>query len=191
MKVLIFDLEIYENDIFDIMASYIKNITIYKTNNKEKFLDKLKSDEYILLIIDVSTITGEYVFEEATTLNEKHNILVLSNTLTYNSDLSCKECSLKYNRKLLLKPLQASVLLNYIQNYDKLSCKYSIASNDIKEILEEVMKQFVFYTYKKDEAKIYLLEKNSNIKELISIIDLLNIHNIQYIIENDDINLII
>jgi hypothetical protein len=33
--------------------------------------------------------------------------------------------------------------------------------------------------------------RSNNIKELLNIIDLLNIHNIQYVIENDDINLII
>jgi hypothetical protein len=191
MKVLIFDLEIYKDDVFDIVSNYLKDIDVYKTNNKEDFLEKLKFNSYDLLIIDVSTIQGDYVFEEATKLNEKYNILVLSNTLTYNSELSCNECSLKYNRKLLLKPLKANDLVNYIQNYNKLSCKYSIASTNLIEILEDVMKQFVYYIYKKDEAKIVLLNKNTNTKELINIVDLLNIHNIQYIIENDDINLLI
>ena len=191
MKVLIFDLEIYKDDVFDIVSNYLKGIDVYKTNNKEDFLEKLKFNSYDLLIIDVSTIQGDYVFEEATKLNEKYNILVLSNTLTYNSELSCNECSLKYNRKLLLKPLKANDLVNYIQNYNKLSCKYSIASTNLIEILEDVMKQFVYYIYKKDEAKIVLLNKNTNTKELINIVDLLNIHNIQYIIENDDINLLI
>jgi hypothetical protein len=191
MKVLIFDLEIYKNDVFDIVTNYLKDIDVYKTNDPESFLEKLKVNQYNLLIIDVSTTKGDYVFEEATKLNEKYNILVISSTLTYNSELSCKECSLRYNRKLLLKPLKANDLVNYIQNYDKLSCKYSIASNNIIEILEDVMKQFIYYVYKKDEAKITLLKNHTNTKELISIIDLLNVHNIQYIIDNDDINLLI
>jgi hypothetical protein len=191
MKVLIFDLDIYKNDIFDIVGTYLKDVYTYKTNDKEIFLDKLKSESYELLIIDVTTSTGDYVFEEATRLDEKYNILVVSNTLTYNSELSCKECSLKYNRKLLLKPIKANDLVNYIQNYNKLSCKYSIASKDIIEILEDVMKQFIFYAYEKDLAKITLQGKNSNIKELLTIIDLLTIHEIHYIIENDDINLIL
>ena len=190
MKVLIFDLEIYENDIFDIVKKYIKNIEIYKTNQEHAFLKNIKNNEYQLLIIDVTTPIGDYVFQEATKLNEKYNILVISTTLTYNSELSCNQCSLKYNRKLLLKPLRANDLVSYIQNYDKLSCKYSIASNNITEILDEVMKQFIHYAYKKDESKIILV-RNTNIKELLNIIDLLNIHNIQYVIENDDINLII
>jgi hypothetical protein len=190
MKILIFDLEIYENDIFDIVKKYIRSIEFYKTNKEDEFLKNLKNKEYQLLIIDVSTPIGDYVFQEATKLNEKYNILVISTNLTYNSELSCNNCSLKYNRKLLLKPLKANDLVNYLQNYDKLSCKYSIASNNIIEILEEVMKQFNYYVYKRDESKIVLIRSN-NIKELLNIIDLLNIHNIQYVIENDDINLII
>ena len=149
MKVLIFDLEIYKNDIFDIITNYLKNIHVNKTKNEKEFLEELKHTKYNLLIIDVSTAIGEYIFEEATKLNEKYNILVLSNTLSYNSKLTCNECSLKYNRKLLLKPIKANDLVNYIQNYEKLSCKYSIASTNIIEILEDVMKQFVHYVYKK------------------------------------------
>ena len=191
MKILVFDLEIHENDVFDIVSNYIKNIHLEKTNDEKLFLAKLKHLDYELLIIDVTTTMGDYVFQEATKLNEKYNILVISETLSYNSELSCNECSLKYNRKLLLKPLKANDLVNYIQNYDKLSCKYSIASNNIIEILEEVMKQFINYEYKKEKSKIILINKHNNIKELISIIDLLDIHNIQYIIEEDDINLII
>lgn len=191
MKVLIFDLKMYENDIFDIVTNYLKNIEVYKTNNKKEFLEKLKVTQYDLLIIDVNTKIGDWLFEEATKLNEKYNILVISDKLTYNSGLSCNDCSLKYNRKLLLKPLKANELVNYIQNYEKLCCKYSIASNNIIEILEDVMQQFIYYIYKKNEAKIILLDKNTNTKELISIIDLLNIHNIKYEIEEDDINLFI
>lgn len=191
MKVLIFDLEIYKNDVFDIVTSYLKNIEAYKTNEKKTFLNKLNNNHYDLLIIDVSTTLGDCVFEEAINLNEKHNILVLSNTLTYHTGLSCKECSLKYNRKLLLKPLKANELINYIQNYEKLSCTYSIVSNNIIEILEDVMKQFIYYIYKKDEAKIIFLGKSNNTKELISIIDLLNFHKIEYLIDNDDIHLTI
>jgi hypothetical protein len=191
MNVLIFDLNIYKNDLFDIVDMYLKEINSFKTNDKENFLSRLKSDiKYDLLIIDVSTSCGDYVFEEATKLNERYNILVLSNTLTYNSKLSCKACSLKYNRKLLLKPIKANDLVNYILNYDKLTCKYSIASNNIIEILEDVMKQFTSYSYDKNSEKIILVEEHSNIRELLNIVDLLNIHNIHYVINNDDINII-
>ena len=58
MKVLIFDLEIYENDIFDIITSYLKYITIYKTNNKKEFIKKLEINQYDLLFLIVFKITS-------------------------------------------------------------------------------------------------------------------------------------
>lgn len=191
MKVLVFDLEIYKDDIFDIVSNYINDIHIFKTNNKKEFFQELKYNQYNLLIIDVNTTLGDQIFQEATEINEKFNILVISTKLTYNSSLSCDGCSLKYNRKLLLKPLKAKDLVNYIQNYDKLSCKYSTAANNILEILEEVTTQFVSYSYQKEESKIILSSGYSNMKELISIIDLLKLHKIKYEVDNDDIKLCI
>ena len=190
MKVLIFDLAIYENDIFDIVSNYLKDVYIYKTNEKEKFLEELKTNQYNLLIIDVNTTEGDYIFEEATKINKKYNILVISNNLTYNSELSCQDCSLIHNRKLLLKPLKANDLVNYIKNYNNLSCKYSLAASNIFDILEDVVKQFVYYAYNKEEAKISLIGETSNTKELISIIDLLDTNNIRYIVDYDDIKLL-
>lgn len=187
MKVLIFDLKTHENDIFDIVSNYLNDIYIYKTNDKNIFLKELKANKYNLLIIDVNTLEGDYIFEEATKINKKYNILVISDKLTYNSGLSCQNCSLNHNRKLLLKPLNAKDLVNYIQNYDKLSCHYSLAISNIFDILEDVLKQFIHYSYNKEESKIQLITDASNTKELISIIDLLNINKIKYVIENDDI----
>lgn len=187
MKVLIFDLEIYENDIFDIIGNYFEYINLYKTNDKEEFLIALKSNQYDLLIIDVDTKLGDLVFNETTNLNNKYKIIVTSNKLTYNSELSCNTCSLRYNRKLLLKPLKANELIYYIENYDKLSCKFSTVSNNILNILEDIIEQFKSYTYIKEESRIFSLSENT--KELISIIELLELHNIKYQIDNDDIKL--
>ncbi|APW64899.1 hypothetical protein LPB137_03090 [Poseidonibacter parvus] len=190
MKILVFDLEINENDIYDIVEKYIRNTVIHKTNRTDIFLEKIKQINYDLLVIDVTTSLGDNIFKEATKLNKNYNFLVISTTLTYNSELSCKECSFEYKRKLLLKPLSANDLVNYIENYHTLPCKYSVASTNIIEILEDVMKQFTYYAYIKDLSKITLIQEKSNIKELISIIELLNIHKINYIVDNDDIKLI-
>lgn len=191
MNILVFDSENYDNDIYDIVQSYIGNIKFEKINNESLFFQKYNLGTYKLLIIDVTSEEGEIIFNTITNNNEKQKIIVLSKSVNYDSNLSCEQCAFKFNRKLLLKPVKASELINYIQNYENLGCKYSAHTNDIFEILDDIMQQFVFYKYDSQKNKIKKKNQNTkNIKELITITEILNIHNVAYSIDNeDDINL--
>lgn len=191
MNILVFDSENYDNDIYDIVQSYIGNIKFEKINNESLFFQKYNLGTYKLLIIDVTSEEGEIIFNTITNNNEKQKIIVLSKSVNYDSNLSCEQCAFKFNRKLLLKPVKASELISYIQNYEQLGCKYSAHTNDIFEILDDIMQQFVFYKYDSQKNKIKKKNQNTkNIKELITITEILNIHNVAYSIDNeDDINL--
>lgn len=187
MDILVFDTENYSNDIYDIVESYVDDVKFEKLSSESIFFQKYQQDNFPLLIIDVTSDLGEEVFNKVTNKNQKQKILVLSKTVNYNSQLSCEDCAFKFNRKLLLKPVQANELIRYIQNYDKLDCKFSGYANCVIEILEDIMQQFVSYRYDKKTETIKKKKNNiKNIKELISITEILNIHNITYSIDNDD-----
>jgi len=190
MNILVFDLEIYENDIFDIVESYLGDISFTKTKDKKVFFNLFNKNKFDLIIIDVSENIGEEIFHYITNLNNQEKIIVLSKSVTYNSDLTCSQCAIRYNRKLLLKPLKATSLINYIQKYDQLLCKYSSDSNEIIEILSDIMEQFLYYNYDQDKHMILTSNKRSNTREFIDIVELLNLHKIEYIIHDDNIHLL-
>jgi len=190
MNILVFDLEIYENDIFDIIESYLGNVSFNKTKNEDIFFSLFDKNTYDLTIVDVTQEIGERIFHNITALNNKQKILVLSKTVTYSGELSCISCAKKYNRKLLLKPIKANDLINYVQNYDELLCKYSTDSNEVLEILSDIMEQFLYYSYDKNKHMIISKNRRSNAREFIDIVELLNTHKIEYIIQDDNIHLL-
>lgn len=189
MKILIYDLESYENDIYDIVSEHL-NIDIIKVINKNEFFTILKKEPITKLIIDVSETIGEEIFNFITNTNPKQEILAISKTLSYNHTFTCEECDKLFNRKLLLKPLNPQHLISYIQNFNSLLCKYSSDSNEIVEIMADILKQFIYYSYDKEEKTI-IRKKNisTDVKELIKITELLNRHNIRFDMENNNIKL--
>ncbi len=190
MEILVYDTESMDEDIYDIVAKHL-NINFIKVKTRDNFYsfyENLVPDS--LIIIDVTYEVGEELFQYITNNAVKQKILVLSKTLTYNHTFSCEQCAKLFNRKLLLKPINVGQLISYIQIFDKLLCKYSSDSNEITEIMNEILKQFVYYSYKKDEKTIILKRGLSpNTKELIRIIELLNTHNIRYQIKDNNIKL--
>ena len=188
MKILVFDTESNENDIYDIVSNHL-DINFINVKTEEDFLEiyeSISTDSFI----DVTDQVGETLFHYITDTNPKQKILVLSKTLSYNLNFTCNECAKLFNRKLLLKPINVGQLIAYIKNFDDLLCKYSSDSNEIIEIMNEILKQFIYYSYDKDKKMIILKNgMNPNVREIIRIIELLNNHNIRYVMENDNIKL--
>lgn len=190
MKILIFDTESYKDDIYDIVLTHLK-IPFKKIIVEDDFFKEYENLEVnTLIIIDVTNKTGEKIFNHITKTTPRQKILVLSKTLLYNLTFTCNECAKLFNRKLLLKPINVGQLINYIQNFDNLLCKYSSDSNEIIEIMDDILKQFLYYSYDKEKKMIMLKNTLSpNIKELVNISELLSIHNIRYTVEGNNIRL--
>lgn len=190
MNILIYDTECTNQDIYDIVAKYL-DINFIKTTTENDFYSYYKETKKdSLIIIDVTNDIGEKLFQHITNTVPKQKILVLSKTLTYNHTFTCKECSGIFNRKLLLKPINAHHLILYIQNFDSLLCKYSSDSNEIIAIMDDILKQFISYSFNKETKEIVLTDTSTNqIKELISITDLLKVHNIRHVIQEENIKL--
>lgn len=190
MEILIYDTESTNQDIYDIVANYL-NINFIKTTTEEEFyLHYKKISKDSLIIIDVTNEIGEKLFQHITNTVPKQKILVISKTLTYNHTFTCKQCADIFDRKLLLKPINVHHLILYIQNFDNLLCKYSSDSNEISAIMDDILKQFISYSFNRETKEIILNDTSSNhIKELISITDLLKTHNIRYEIQEKNIKL--
>mgnify|MGYP000055941330 CR=1 FL=1 len=190
MEILIYDTESTNQDIYDIVAKHL-NINFIKTTTEEDFyLHYKKISKDSLIIIDVTNEIGEKLFQHITNTVPKQKILVISKTLTYNHTFTCKQCADIFDRKLLLKPINVHHLILYIQNFDKLLCKYSSDSNEISVIMHDIFKQFISYSFNRETKEIILNDTSSNhIKELISITDLLKTHNIRYEIQEKNIKL--
>lgn len=190
MEILIYDTECTNQDIYDIVAKHL-NISFIKVMTEEDFyLHYKKMNKNSLIIIDVTNYIGEKLFQHITSTISKQKILVLSKTLTYNHTFTCKECADIFARKLLLKPINVHHLISYIQNFDSLLCKYSSDSHEITAIMDDILEQFISYSFNKDTKEINLIDTSVNhIKELIDITDLLKIHNIRHEIQEKNIKL--
>ena len=190
MEILIYDTECTNQDIYDIVAKHL-NISFIKVMTEEDFyIHYKKMNKDSLIIIDVTNYIGEKLFQHITSTIPKQKILVLSKTLTYNHTFTCKECANIFARKLLLKPINVHHLISYIQNFDSLLCKYSSDSHEITAIMDDILKQFISYSFNKNTKEISLIDKSVNhIKELIDITNLLKIHNIRHEIQEKNIKL--
>ncbi|WP_072680059.1 hypothetical protein [Arcobacter sp. LA11] len=189
MEILVYDLESYENDIYDIVSKHL-DIKFIKVFNKDDFFFNYDEKNESIIIIDVTDDCGEEIFNLITDSNPKQRILVISRSLSYNHTFTCQQCDNTFNRKLLLKPLNVGQLVAYIKNFDNLTCKYSSNSNNIIEIMEDVLKQFLHYSYNKEKKMIVKKDTTSkNIKELLKITELLKTHNIRFNIEGENIKL--
>ena len=189
MEILVYDLDSHENDIYDIVSKHL-NIKFIKVFNKKDFFVEHTEKNKSIIIVDVTNNYGEEIFNLVSTRSPKQRVLAISKSLSYNHAFTCEECDKIYNRKLLFKPLNAGQLITYIKNFDNLTCNYSSYSNDIIEIMTDVLKQFLHYSYNEEE-KIIIKKNNMrrDIKELIKITELLKIHDIQHSIEGENIKL--
>lgn len=190
MKILVYDLENFENDIYDLISKHL-NINFIKTKDKDIFFSHYKHyDINDIIVIDVTQNIGEEIFNYITKTKVKQKILVISKSLSYNHTFTCEECFKQFNRKLLLKPINPKLLIFSIQNFDKLLCGFSSDSNEIIEIMDEILEQFMDYKYVY-ETKVIEKKYNykSNVKELINITELLETLNIRYSILNENIKL--
>lgn len=189
MEILVYDLESYQNDIYDIVSEHL-NIKFIKVFNKEDFFFLHNQRSENITIIDVTETSGEEIFNLITNKNKKQKVLAISKTISYNQEFSCEECAKIYNRKLLLKPLNVGQLIAYIQNFDNLICKFSSNLNNILEIMADIVEQFLYYSYDEENRMIIKKETQSkDIKELIKITELLKTHNIQFSIVDENIKL--
>jgi len=189
MEILVYDLESYQNDIYDIVSEHL-NIKFTKVFNKEDFFFHHNQRNENITIIDVTETSGEEIFNLITNTNKKQKILAISKTISYNQEFSCEECAKIYNRKLLLKPLNVGQLIAYIQNFDNLICKFSSNLNNILEIMADIVEQFLYYSYDEENRMTIKKETQSkDIKELIKITELLKTHNIQFSIVDENIKL--
>ena len=92
-----------------------------------------------------------------------------------------------------MKPLDAKELYNTIKNFDIIKCKYFSLEcfENIREILPDIMKRFIFYIYNQDRKVIALKKEemagkeHGYVGELIDILDILNQHNIKYNMTNE------
>jgi len=141
MEILLFDKESSQNNIYDIVANHL-NITFKKVTTVDSFYKLYTANLDSLIIIDVTEEDGEEIFHHITKTRPKQKILVLSKKLTYNHTFTCEQCDQMFNRKLLLKPLNVSQLIHYIINFDTLLCRFSSNSNNIKDIMSEILEQF-------------------------------------------------
>ena len=186
MNILVFNSTDSYNNIYNIISEFYKNIFFTNINDHDAFLDEYQQKTYDIVIIDLSLKNADQILHEITRLNPEQKILTILNGFKYSNHLDCKSCHNRYNRRRLLRPINISDLIEYLLNFDNTSCYYSNECNHIEDILEYSLKRFLYYKLDFEKRKIICqTTSGAYIQELTKIIDILNIHNLEFQIEHD------
>lgn len=181
MKILLIDNDPNSNQIFEHMTR-IKNYDIVRSNYS---FSEYINDKFDLVIVDFDDKKSLALLKKILIENSKQNIITISEKLECAGLVSCKDCVELYNKKRLIKPLDFRQLLQTIEKFDSLSCKYQNIDcfDDFYLIVDDFMRKFSYYIYDESDNTIYANEKaNENVltMELLYLTKLLNNFDVSY-----------
>jgi hypothetical protein len=138
-----------------------------------------------VVVIDYLKDKYKNILDEILLLNKEIRTIIISDKLEYSSKEGCDYCESNYKRKRLLKPIEPTKLYDLIKNFDQNSCGYYQSFDNIKDILPNIVKRFLYLEY--DYATHQVISKHQNLTsrytyELVSFVNILEKNNIQYTI---------
>jgi hypothetical protein len=179
------------------MVEYLTRIEpdwkIFRVEEAEKGLEVYKNNQIDCIIVDFATEENNSLIEDILNTNPKQKMIIVSEYLSCREEKKCVDCVSLYNKRRLLKPLDPKELYYAIKNFDIIKCKYFNLEcfENIRGILPDIMKRFIFYTYDQDRKVIALKKEEMAGKEhgymgeLIDILDILNQHDVKYNMLNE------
>jgi len=180
MKILVLDEDIKTINFLKIVESQRDYNIMYN----DFAIQRYRKDQFDLVIVDIASEKNEQFLNEILEVNSQQKVIVFSEKLDCDGEVSCNHCVESYNKKRLLKPLNLESFLDLINNFDKGSCKYAKLNcfETIIPILEQVVERFSYYNFNKEQSIIYTKQKDSPflIQQFLELLGLLDNHNVPY-----------
>lgn len=183
MNLLIFDQE-YENNHTDYIQPLVDNIVELKADLIRDFHEAKNSfmqHTYDFVIVDFTTEDGKKILDLILQINPNQKIITITYELT-SSTTSCSECERLYNKRRLIKPINALDIFKTIKNFDDSKCKYAHYFENPKSLIPTLMLRYECFKFIEESSSI---ERNKDfnehaIKEYVEIIDILDRSKIKY-----------
>lgn len=173
---------------------------ISKIRNYNFFKSDFTFDQYFekdidLVIVDFSDEEAMNLLNQIISFNPRESIITISEKLECAEFMNCEKCKRMYNKKRLIKPIDINQLVQTIDNFDTISCRYENIDcfSDFNYIIDDVMRRFDYFVFDKNENKIYAdKEANENqlTFELLNLTQLLNDFKVEFaLVDNKEIQL--
>ena len=183
MNVLIFDYN-YEENYEDYIRPLTDNIKDLKAKIYECFelaLKEYQEKEYDFLIIDFTSTHGKKLLDFVLQNNPKQKVITLGFQLE-SSDANCALCEENFNKRRLIKPVNAVDIYNTIKNFDTSRCKYAYQFENPKELISELVKRYGCFEFNEQTS---MITKNTDandhvIKDYIELIEILKHYNMNH-----------
>lgn len=183
MKLLVIDFEEETRININFLEKKETTWQFFFYDNDNEALDFYISNDVDFIIIDFSIKEFDELLEKIMEINPLQKTITISKKISQSELEGCLHCQNTKKRKRLMKPLNIVDLYELIKNFDTQTCKYFNNFDNIKLILTDILKQFVFFEYNEEQRKICHVKKfksNTDYDELLDITRILNEHNINY-----------
>ena len=153
----------------------------------EDGLNKYKSNNIDILIIDLECDESEYLINKITAIHPKQKTISFSKEIDCIDKKGCKFCIVNYDRKRMIKPFSEIDLLNVINLFGTNKCSHQNTLQDISQVMSYVLKKFGNCEYNIQTKLITLSDNHSfyNLKTLSEVTNILNDHNTKYKVIDD------
>ena len=183
MNVLIFDYNYEENyeDYITPLTDNIKDLKAKICQCYEIALKEYQEKKYDFLIIDFTSKDGKKLLKFVLETNPQQKIITLGYELE-SSDERCTHCEKQYNKKRLIKPVNAVDIYHTIKNFDSSRCKYAHQFENPKELLSELVKRYDSFDFY-EQTNMITKNRDSNdylLKDYIELIEILKHYNMKH-----------
>ncbi|MGB5867215.1 MAG: hypothetical protein WBG69_04995 [Arcobacteraceae bacterium] len=142
------------------------------------------------VVVDFSTQSNKDILDDIIQINPKQKTITVSENLVCSDTDGCNHCVVNYDRRRILKPIDAKLLYETIKFFDEEECNYSRTNSfqNIDDILPNVLKRFLTYSYNETTQILKPKTHISQIhitRDMLEIIEILKKHHIQYTLVDD------
>ncbi len=164
--------------LIDKISDYKDGIYLY-----EKYI-------YNILFIDFKDDIGKKLLSDILKINSEQRIITINDLADCSKDLGCIYCQTNYDKCKIIKPINMEDIQNIFLN--KNVCNPSLCNNDLFFNLTIIDKEYSTYNLNLNELRFY---KNKNLhsqntSDTVNLTSKLTSLNIDFIMENDYIQII-
>lgn len=156
--------------------------------------DQFETNNIDVVVIEFNDETSKNLLNRILEFNPLQNIIIISEILDCNCNLDCEICSKNHNKIRLLKPLNITELVNTIENFELLSCKYKNTKcfKEIYHVFEDIISRFNHFDFNQETLLISGKNYSHHLQayELFKLIEILEYYKINFkLVEETNIQL--
>lgn len=192
MKVIIYDDESSIKEFKSLIKIIPFNIKIDETDNYQNFLNMYDKESYDAVFINTNEKQGVQLKNEIIKINSSQRIISINNSLECSDPLGCDHCKENTNSYRIFKPFHVDSLVKSLKN---IKCDTNYSDGKLTTKLHIFSKAFNDLEFD-EKAYKFIIKNNyndsifSHTSSLINLVEVLNNNKIDFIVEDDHIQIL-